>query len=692
MELFGLPLSLVLGAALVGVGLGVVGFGDLLKFSPGRVWAIGGVVFREGLRRRIWLVPPLVMLATLLLTRLADPSDEVDAIRQATQFCLLASGLVAVLVTLILACTNLPREVESRVIFTVVTKPVSRLELYVGKLTGFARLSALLLVVMGVFSYALLWAMNRSLVNGIEDRLGRTVVQESRRSYLEHLAQTGLLQARRVSGGQDLQVYAEPPAGDAETGAAPRWFYSTEYYAAVPFRFPAQTAARYLDGDSPPEVRLTAELRLPWRQLEQRPTLPGDPPLGIVNLANLPPAPPPRVSLQVLDGALFNVVGPTRIPDNNAQLPVKPDDPDAPSAEISLTVNETRETLRAAQDSRDTPVYFAVYGLNEEYVYGVTPRSASLRLEERDDAGGWKTVAVLQPAVGERPRADLLVRTYLGQGGLGLAGPTSDLPPPTGVLAFRDAPAATPGPDGRVGFDLSLRVDPNGDVLDQSEEPRLGVSVYNLTTGLVSDTVVANVSTGQESYVSFPPDSVAGGDFDLRLQSLTRGQIVTARGGSIRLVVSDTTPFAWNLAKALLAQWLLSVLVAAAGLTFSTFVGWPIAVTLTVVLLTGRWVGQQLGTALGTTGRQTAIDVFGSGGDVNAKEALRAGVDALQDLFNTVTAFLPDVGVFGLGDRVERGLNLPLADVGTALLVTLAFVLPLTALAYLVLRRKEVAP
>ena len=135
MELFGLPLSLVLGAALVIIGLGVVGFGDLLKFSPSRAWAIGGVVFSEGLRRRVWLVPPLVMLATILLTQLGDPNDEVDAIRQATQFCLLASGLVAVLVTLILACTNLPREVDSRVIFTVVTKPVSRLELYVGKLS-----------------------------------------------------------------------------------------------------------------------------------------------------------------------------------------------------------------------------------------------------------------------------------------------------------------------------------------------------------------------------------------------------------------------------------------------------------------------------------------------------------------------------------------------------------------------------
>src|SRR5688572_20492294 len=34
------------------------GWADLLRFSPGRIWAISSVAFRESWRRKVWLITP----------------------------------------------------------------------------------------------------------------------------------------------------------------------------------------------------------------------------------------------------------------------------------------------------------------------------------------------------------------------------------------------------------------------------------------------------------------------------------------------------------------------------------------------------------------------------------------------------------------------------------------------------------
>src|SRR5207253_2322463 len=104
--------------------------------------------------------------------QLQRPLDEQDAIRQTIKFCLFATGLLVAMTTIILACTNLPREIENRVIYTVVTKPTTRLEIVLGKVVGFARVSLAILLIMGVFTYAYLqvraWNMQRFIAERLE--------------------------------------------------------------------------------------------------------------------------------------------------------------------------------------------------------------------------------------------------------------------------------------------------------------------------------------------------------------------------------------------------------------------------------------------------------------------------------------------------------------------------------------------
>ncbi len=166
---------------------------------------------------------------------------------------------------------------------------------------------------------------------------------------------------------------------------------------------------------------------------------------------------------------------------------------------------------------------------------------------------------------------------------------------------------------------------------------------------------------------------------------------MSVSGAGVKLIV-DREPFAFNLAKALLVLWLLSLLVIVAGLTFSTFVSWPVAVTLTIFALLGRWVAEQLGEANESVGRQVAEGIFSGDGDTGVKETVRVGVDALTDMFEVVTAFLPDMSVYGTAELLERAMQVNLAAIGSAAGVTFGFALPLLALAYIVLRNKEVAP
>src|SRR4051812_39871415 len=91
-----------------------LGWKDVIRFAFRRVWAIAGVSFRESIRRRVLWITPLAIVGVIAITQLTRPFDEQDAIRQTVRYCLFASGLIVVVSAILLACTNLPKEIESR--------------------------------------------------------------------------------------------------------------------------------------------------------------------------------------------------------------------------------------------------------------------------------------------------------------------------------------------------------------------------------------------------------------------------------------------------------------------------------------------------------------------------------------------------------------------------------------------------
>ena len=187
------------------------------------------------------------------------------------------------------------------------------------------------------------------------------------------------------------------------------------------------------------------------------------------------------------------------------------------------------------------------------------------------------------------------------------------------------------------------------------------------------------------------------GNFDVLIRGLTPGSIVGLQGRaaptpSVTLVTADHS-FTLNLVKSLLILWLLSVLVVAISVFCSTFLSWPIAIVLTLLLLLGRWGVDELGPALEPGAmRGVGADLFGIRNDPNRETAVTDTLEILSGVLRNAVKVLPDVSKFPAFEDIERGVDIRPGKVGGALAQTLGFGVPVVLLTYLVLRRKEVAP
>ncbi|HEX6986171.1 MAG TPA: hypothetical protein VF170_12395, partial [Planctomycetaceae bacterium] len=113
--------------ALAGLGRGLI---DLARVSPGRVYAISQLTFREALRRKALLV--FVVFALLFMFAgwfLVDseqrPNELVEVL---VAFVLTTISFLVLPVALLLSCWGIPEDIRRRSLHTVVTKPVRRSE------------------------------------------------------------------------------------------------------------------------------------------------------------------------------------------------------------------------------------------------------------------------------------------------------------------------------------------------------------------------------------------------------------------------------------------------------------------------------------------------------------------------------------------------------------------------------------
>ncbi|QDT37023.1 ABC transporter permease [Stratiformator vulcanicus] len=162
--LAGISLVLALLAALISTGgagfnraVGAIldAFVDVLKTSPGRVWALAMLTFKESARRKALLVfvifGVLFMFAGWFLTS-SDMRPDLQ-ITVYVSFVLTTIGYLIVPLALLLACWGIPEDIRRRSMHTVVTKPVRRSEIVLGRVIGLTGILTLVLLIMGGVGY-----------------------------------------------------------------------------------------------------------------------------------------------------------------------------------------------------------------------------------------------------------------------------------------------------------------------------------------------------------------------------------------------------------------------------------------------------------------------------------------------------------------------------------------------------------
>ncbi len=124
--------------------------------SIGKIWAIARMTLLEARRRKVFTI--LLLFAVALLSSiLFFPSVEMESrLRLIEVWALRASAIFTAIVGLFLAGFSLPQDFEQKRIYMIVTKPVSKSVVFLGRYVGYVLLLALFIGSMGLVTVGFL--------------------------------------------------------------------------------------------------------------------------------------------------------------------------------------------------------------------------------------------------------------------------------------------------------------------------------------------------------------------------------------------------------------------------------------------------------------------------------------------------------------------------------------------------------
>ena len=154
------PALLILGGLFAVLGIGHPFARDLLKVKGRRVWALAKLGFKEALRSRLYWVFLIVLLPFLFRNVWSAGSRPVDEFRNLVGVTTLVETVLVLAVAAILAAFSLPTDIKNQTIHTVVTKPVERFEVILGRFLGYTALMTLALAGMTAASLVFINAAN----------------------------------------------------------------------------------------------------------------------------------------------------------------------------------------------------------------------------------------------------------------------------------------------------------------------------------------------------------------------------------------------------------------------------------------------------------------------------------------------------------------------------------------------------
>ncbi|MGY8769454.1 MAG: hypothetical protein ACKVH8_13630 [Pirellulales bacterium] len=161
--LFGLVGSFILSAirngpfeAFYSVGRVIVeSVPEFFSISPRRVMAMTWLAFHEAVRKKALYVFAIFLLIMLFAGWYITPGSSEPA-RLYMSLIFTLSKVLILLLCILITVFSLPKDIESRTIYTIYTKPVLHWEIFLGRLFGYIGIGSIVLVAMGLCSYLFL--------------------------------------------------------------------------------------------------------------------------------------------------------------------------------------------------------------------------------------------------------------------------------------------------------------------------------------------------------------------------------------------------------------------------------------------------------------------------------------------------------------------------------------------------------
>jgi ABC-type transport system involved in multi-copper enzyme maturation permease subunit len=606
---------------------------DLLHFSPARLCTVARLATSEALRLRVLGLVALGLVAVILAdlsTRRFDPVfDTLPSLIHLAEIIITVVGLA---LAIFLSTYSLPRELTSKTIYGLVTKPVSRLEIVGGKMAALAVVLFLVTFSLGALSYGYFEIRARQIQNLARRQISQTEPGVDTKQNHLHRPSTdvGRTALQRIATNGPLQAAVYQPPTDPLTIVSFPSSGSTEWLSGYPGH-----RANWGFDDLPVDDFAAGKVHVLFQVA-----------FGETAVADPPPEAARQVEVRLhdeLNGSNWSGLFPL-----------------SPEGKLDVTVPPSGPDSRFAYSGGRLWITFC--------------GAATPRLGVRDDsctilAGGRS----LTSPTGVRLAATFLMNKYWIGGG----GESALL---MGRAAFA-VPADRVGPAGAT-VQVEVAVPSATDIPPAA---RALIAVVNQTTGQTKS-VTFRPEGGAAVLVPLDRDFFSGGSLAVYVASRSPAVEVGLIPDSIRLRIGNE-PFVLNWAKDLAMIWLAACAISAIGVCLSTISGWQVASLMTAVLLLVANVWQPI---IHSVSRYGVLQSLHLGTAVSRQLA-----EAYQTLFGFLGLLLPDLARLDYGNQVANGVAAPLTAL-TALPAgafwhVAIYSLALVLLGYLFFRMREVA-
>ncbi len=129
------------------------GVADLIMLSSRRIGAIAILTFKEAQRRRAFMIGALFVLLFMFGGWFLGEADLEKPAKPYVSFVMWSMQMLLLLMTILVSCWGLPADIKARSLHTVVTKPVRRSEIVLGRMFGYAGVITLVLFVTAILGY-----------------------------------------------------------------------------------------------------------------------------------------------------------------------------------------------------------------------------------------------------------------------------------------------------------------------------------------------------------------------------------------------------------------------------------------------------------------------------------------------------------------------------------------------------------